>query len=113
MARAPKEWKMVAWKVIIMIGNVLLILAWPIGYYVGLQFAKSSDAAGRGYAQIGGIVTALLVTYLPVTMVFIVVGIKYWSQLKGCYKFLLFSPTWIVLAFILIAGATAIYIALD
>jgi len=104
---------MTAWKLVIIIGNAALVLAWPIGYFVGLQFSKSSDPAGRGYAQIGGILTTLLFTYLPVIIAFIVVGLRYRPQIKGWYKFLLFSPVWIVLCFILIAGAVAIYIALD
>jgi len=104
---------MTAWKLIVIIGNAVLVLAWPIGCFVGLELSKGSDPAGRGYAQIGGILATLLFAYLPVIIAFAIVGSKYWHQIKGWYRFLLFSPVWIVLCFILIAGAVAIYVALD
>jgi hypothetical protein len=100
-------------KMIVLTGNVLLALAWPIGFYVGSIFMKDSDPAGRGYAEIGGIITVLLVTYIPVTIIFIITRVKWWSQLEGLYKFLLYTPVWVILGFIMTTVIYGLYVAFD
>jgi hypothetical protein len=104
---------MMAAKTIVIVGNVLLLLAWPIGYLLGTIASRSSDAAGRGYAVLTVWALTLFATYLIVAVVFLITGFKYWSQMGFWLKVFVCSPAWVTGVAILVGIIVGVGIAMD
>jgi hypothetical protein len=100
-------------KIIVIAGNVLLVLAWPIGYLLGMLASRSSDAAGRGYAVLTVWAFTIVVTYLLVSVVFFLTGHHYWAQMGLWLKIFVWSPAWVIGVAIIVGIVTGIGIALD
>jgi hypothetical protein len=104
---------MLACKLIITIGNILLILAWPVGYILGTIASRSSDAAGRGYAVLTVWAVTVIFTHLVVSVVFAITGYIYWPRMGKLLKILVFSPAWIACGAIVVGIIVGVGIALD
>jgi hypothetical protein len=98
---------------IVIIGNVVLVIAWPAGYELGLIASSSSEAAGKGYAVLTVWAVTLILTYLVITAVFVVTGYIYWARMSTLLKVLVFSPAWITGGAIVVGIIAGIGIALD
>jgi hypothetical protein len=104
---------MLTCKLIVIIGNAILVLAWPIGYLLGVIASRSSDAAGKGYAVLTVWAFTVALTYILVSVVFAVTGHVYWARMTTGLKVFLWSPAWITGGAILIGIITGVGIALD
>lgn len=104
---------MLTCKVIVTVGNVVLVLAWPAGYLLGLIASRSSDAAGKGYAVVAVWALTLALTYVLVAVVFAITGFIYWDRMGTWLKVFLLSPAWIMGGALVVGAVTAIGIALD
>jgi hypothetical protein len=102
---------MLTFKTIIVIGNILLGLALPVGYAIGLRAGRDTDPAGRGYALLASLILTLLVIYVPVAVTFVVTGLRCWAQMSGPYRFFLLSPAWLVIGLVVVGVCYGIYVA--
>ena len=100
-------------KLIVIIGNVILVLAWPVGYVLGLLASRGSDPAGKGYAVLTVWAITLILTYLVISVIFAVTAFMYWARMTTLTKLFVFSPAWITGGAIIVGIITGVGIALD
>jgi hypothetical protein len=79
-------------KWILIIGNALLVLAWPAGFLLASMNSEGVDRAGRGYAELFTLGLVLLATYVPVSIALILTGYRNWKHLSVFYKCLALTP---------------------
>lgn len=104
---------MLVCKLIVITGNVILVIAWPVGYVLGLMASRSSDPAGKGYAVLTVWAVTLILTYLIVSVAFAVTGFIYWARMSTLLRVFIVSPVWITCGAIIVGIIAGVGIALD
>lgn len=76
----------------ILLGNAIVILAWPVGIVLGIIASEGVDPTGAGMAQVYALLAVLMFTYPPVAIWFTILRRKHKDQLGKGMRFLSLGP---------------------
>jgi len=74
-------------------GNVIVLIAWPIGFLVGKLFSIGQDAAGSAMGEGIGLLLILAIAYISVTVMMFMVIKDHWKELNKPFRIFALLPT--------------------
>jgi len=74
-------------------GNVIVLIAWPIGFLVGKLFSIGQDAAGSAMGEGLGLLLVLAIAYITVSVIMLMVIKDHWRALNRPFRIFALLPT--------------------